>query len=382
MLDNKNRVRNSRRANICIEILRLLYRNCKSVGKDISNAYRKSLEREDDVALTYGEILPASFIQILQLTIDNKSKLSNENVGRVFVDLGSGVGKACFSAALAPMYFSKIWGIEIIDEMTQQAKEIKNNLLYLIENSLVTHTNTVTAKDLSPAPQPHTDSIGCKLHDAIKNILIKSDGMSLPTDELGNQLCKTLGRKEYRQQIKLVKSLEIFLKTQCLAAIDVSAGDESSLSLHFDPNLSKVYLRNSLKDGVDNPTSKEDAPIIDDANNLPSEKLNSEDIIIEDARKLESSDKELSFHLSKEDAQLLLPCPEMIFETGDIFEVVWWTEADVAYAASLLFSDCMMHRLTEKVLLMKPGAWFISLKPLVSASTSQLLYLLNHQYSS
>ena len=196
--------------------------------------------------------------------------------------------------------------------------------------------------------------------------------MSLSTDELGNQLCKALGRKEYRQQIKLVKSLEIFLRNHCLAAVDINAGDESTLSLHFDSDMSKVYLRNTLKVGVDNHLSTEDVPTIGDAAVLPTRKLNDEEIV-EDGKKLESSDKELSFHLSKEDAQLLLPCPEMIFETGDIFEVVWWTEADVAYAASLLFSECMMLRLTEKVLLMKPGAWFISLKPLVNLFSQSIL---------
>jgi len=181
MLEKSTRVvvRNSRRANICIELLRLLYRNCKSVGKDISSVYRKSLESEDDAALTYGEILPASFIQILQLAVDSKSKLPSKDCGRVFVDLGSGVGKACFSAALAPLNFTKIWGIEIIDEMTQQAKEINNSLQHLIETSLVSNSSMVTAAK-NPTPnnlQSQKQFNGQKLLDAMKNILLNSDGM-------------------------------------------------------------------------------------------------------------------------------------------------------------------------------------------------------------
>ena len=378
MLEKSTRVvvRNSRRANICIELLRLLYRNCKSVGKDISSVYRKSLESEDDAALTYGEILPASFIQILQLAVDSKSKLPSKDCGRVFVDLGSGVGKACFSAALAPLNFTKIWGIEIIDEMTQQAKEINNSLQHLIETSLVL-SNSSMAKNPTPNYlQSQKQFNGQKLLDAMKNILLKSDGMSLSTDELGNQLCKSLGRKEYRQQIKLVKSLESFLRSDCLCAVDLSTNKESSLTLHFDPKISKIYLLRTLKDDKETSLTKEDLKINDKTSPVLAEKLSSGETIDDEAEtsKMESFDKELIYRLSKEDAQLLLPCPEIVFETGDIFEVVWWTEADVAYAASLLFSDAMMLKLTEKVLLMKAGAWFITLKPLVSFSPALLKY--------
>jgi len=193
----------------------------------------------------------------------------------------------------------------------------------------------------------------------------------LSTDELGNQLCKSLGRKEYRQQIKLVKSLESFLRSDCL-----STNEESSLTLHFDPNLSKIYLLRTLKDDKETSLTKEDLKINDKTSPVLAEKLSSGETIddVAETSKMESSDKELIYRLSKEDAQLLLPCPEIVFETGDIFEVVWWTEADVAYAASLLFSDAMMLRLTEKVLLMKAGAWFITLKPLVSFSPALLKY--------
>lgn len=38
------------------------------------------------------------------------------------------------------------------------------------------------------------------------------------------------------------------------------------------------------------------------------------------------------------------------------------------YAASLLFSDDMMEKLTQQVMLMTSNSWFISLKPLALLS--------------
>jgi hypothetical protein len=61
----------------------------------------------------------------------------------------------------------------------------------------------------------------------------------------------------------------------------------------------------------------------------------------------------------------MLPLPSIEFVCGDVFEVEWWHTADVVYAASLLFSDRMMERLTARVRLMKQGAWCISLMPLL-----------------
>jgi hypothetical protein len=61
------------------------------------------------------------------------------------------------------------------------------------------------------------------------------------------------------------------------------------------------------------------------------------------------------------------PLPDVVLDLGDIFDIDWWSKADVAYCASLLFSEEMMIRLSEKVRLMKPGSFFITLKPLLDA---------------
>jgi hypothetical protein len=58
------------------------------------------------------------------------------------------------------------------------------------------------------------------------------------------------------------------------------------------------------------------------------------------------------------------------FTCGDIFEIDWWSTADVVYCASLLFTDAMMVQLSELVYKMKVGSWFVSLKPLSEVSPS------------
>lgn len=57
-------------------------------------------------------------------------------------------------------------------------------------------------------------------------------------------------------------------------------------------------------------------------------------------------------------------------DTGDIFSLDWWSSADVVYCASLLFSENMMTTLSERVQRMRPGAWFITLKPLSPLTSS------------
>ena len=62
--------------------------------------------------------------------------------------------------------------------------------------------------------------------------------------------------------------------------------------------------------------------------------------------------------------EAIFPLPDIQIIEGDIFEHLWHDDADVVYAASLLFTNCMMEKLTEQVLKMKKGSWMISLKPL------------------
>jgi hypothetical protein len=52
--------------------------------------------------------------------------------------------------------------------------------------------------------------------------------------------------------------------------------------------------------------------------------------------------------LSAKELALHLPLPELCMQAGDIFAVDWPAASDVAYAASLLFSDDMMRQLSRQ----------------------------------
>jgi hypothetical protein len=69
--------------------------------------------------------------------------------------------------------------------------------------------------------------------------------------------------------------------------------------------------------------------------------------------------------LTHDEVALLSPLPVITFHCGDMFAHDWWAGADVVYAASLLFSDAMMETLTLQASRLRPGAWVISLKPLL-----------------
>ena len=57
--------------------------------------------------------------------------------------------------------------------------------------------------------------------------------------------------------------------------------------------------------------------------------------------------------------------PAILLQQGDIFAIDWYTNADVVYCSSLLFTPTMLQNLSNLVAKMKSGAYFISLKPLM-----------------
>ena len=88
-----------------LKLLRLLYKGVH--GMEASRKYRQVLKQDDNVALTYGEIVPESFIQILD-------RCRNDSSGGVFVDLGCGAGKALFCAALSSQSFDRVLVSEVV----------------------------------------------------------------------------------------------------------------------------------------------------------------------------------------------------------------------------------------------------------------------------
>ena len=87
----------------------------------------------------------------------------------------------------------------------------------------------------------------------------------------------------------------------------------------------------------------------------------------------DNNDTNNNIIISHEDKQILKPIPEIIFINKSIFDENWFIEADVAYAASLLFTSSMMNELLQQVLKMKKGSFFITLKELILNENEKLL---------
>ena len=97
-------------------VLRMLFEEYPDAeaGKDLSRLERQ-VNKYTSSSLSYGELPYSSFHRIF--TRLNRLGLSDDNRGK-FVDIGSGVGKSVFAAALYHN-FSKVVGIEILSGLHQ-----------------------------------------------------------------------------------------------------------------------------------------------------------------------------------------------------------------------------------------------------------------------
>jgi len=89
------------------------------IFKNVSGSELSSVERREKkltaLEFTYGEVEFVYFLSLL--------KLARKEEGGVFWDLGCGTGKALVSAALSYNSFTKICGVELLDNLYKAAKE-------------------------------------------------------------------------------------------------------------------------------------------------------------------------------------------------------------------------------------------------------------------
>lgn len=275
---------------------------------------------EADASLTYGEVVPAEFMKI----VDTYRKLAETygarvESGGVFVDVGSGRGLPSLCAALSDSGFSLVWGIEIMPELVE------------ISNQLAERVKAALAEDAEAKPQPSSATAAAasspppaeQLADHIRLLLQEaatSPSGTLRLESLADILCKRIGHKRYKALLKGHKSLQRYL-----------AAFPDHFSLHASDNSVSLL-------------SKEEAPPVATvpANDPPSR----------------------SVHRPATSLLRTLRLPEIQFEHADGFQVDWWRRADVVYAASLLFSEPMLRALTDRVAQMQTGTWFIGLRRL------------------
>lgn len=291
-------------------VLRELYRNVH--GIEISNAARKTISttNANDKSLTYGEIVPQSFSQLLQSL--------HLPPGCTFVDLGSGTGIAVLCAALSPCAFASVWGIEIVPELASAADAAGQKLL----SAQQTHCQETPVSILHPASAAPAATTA--LQQALVSIL---QNQSIPVDKAVSQVVALIGHRQYKLDMKGYKTFGKYLQR----------------------NAQTFCVENNVLSLV----SKDNSDL-------------SCDLLEADAVKAPDNIAVPTFSEFFASYCYLWPAlPDILLQQGDIFAIDWYTNADVVYCSSLLFTNVMLQDLNNLVARMKSGAHFITLKPLL-----------------
>jgi hypothetical protein len=376
-----------KRADLCVKVCRELYRHVH--GRETSIKYRKEVSDMKDPTLTFGEIVPQSFIQILKYTTRDDEV---QSVNRKFVDLGSGTGRACVCAALSPFGFQSVVGVELMPGLHEQAEGVLANL-----RSIIAQASTSTAsggksihqkKIVQPVAATNFDNTAV---DVLREFTpIGQDYVQ--TDYFANALTKRLGHKVFKATIKEHRSFSKYLqgrtalftltvdgKSVQLAA--TSAAAESDIADDNEERDAGILDSDTFTDCLQIVTAEQPTTEVESAHSLQAEANGTDPQGVSAAQDTTPAPDGITtgsfnttpLQLSQSDAQLLQPLPDIAFHCGDMFALDW-TDADVVYAASLLFSTPMMETLTLQASQLLPGAWVISLKPLLLEECRERLH--------
>lgn len=415
------------RAEVTARIVKALYANVE--------AFKISRERREDVAdptdksLTYGEIIPKSFYQILGLTITGNDGAKRRKRRR-FVDLGCGVGRAVFCAALFHTPFENCWGIEILSALVEEANNATDLFLQSLEQTTSSEPKTVSKRP-NPAndrrqetnnesKDRHTTSLE-EWYACIQKVFNNEGCNQMNMDLLANKVCLAMGHKKFRLALKEHKKFRFLLdklsnvvvqeNNEVTITRNLGGGDEvqeDTLVISGVPSGSTYHTggRNNPKECssvvehdseafIDAETGKTEHTIMEKAfsrMNLKRTDSNFEgfDSQVEhiengivSAEHPRSVDVLVDLLQECRTRDALFPPPDIQFTAGSIFDIDWWTcgeeECVVAYAASLLFSEDMMKQLTEKTRLLSSGSWMISLKPLILDEGDARRIVLKHE---
>lgn len=199
---------------------------------------------------------------------------------------------------------------------------------------------------------------------------LESSTGSVQTDFFANALTKRMGHKVFKATVKEHKSFGKFLKSRERLFKLSEDGKHVSLthSAGNEPASNSVVAEDTVEDDPQDgqePSGEPGVGISEEtsAGNM-SRMADGNQHTEPDANSHTTGRKVKPFSLSLTEAALLKPLPQITFHCGDMFEHDW-SQADVVYAASLLFSAPMMETLTLQASRLHPGAWAISLKPLL-----------------
>jgi hypothetical protein len=185
-------------------------------------------------------------------------------------------------------------------------------------------------------------------------------GEGITAEALCNELCKRVGHKTYRASMKPWKKFQRFIE---------------HFSDHFiirDDGI--IYLKNDISNTEGdasvntNSTAHGSSTFEDDtAADSKADSITFDGVAASDKADINHHVNPVKNVLSSTKAfEYIYPMPEISFIEGDIFaSIQWWEDADVIYAASLLFTEDMMTHLTSLLAKTKSGSWIITLKPLL-----------------
>lgn len=224
------REKNQKKLTLTPLIIRALFRNVtgnEASLRYIRNAKESKMISEKDQSFTYGEVEVKSFINILGYTSPPTEIDEHEGFarGRIFYDLGCGLGRAVITAALSPSPFTKVVGIELIPELYESSVEVKACLLSTIRevreemqkmeasNASKAGRNSTVINSIPALKQKKDVTLlsESQLVDKIKYIIIKKE-FNATLEFIGNELTKQLGHKIYKSSMQIFGKFSRFIE--------------------------------------------------------------------------------------------------------------------------------------------------------------------------
>jgi SAM-dependent methyltransferase len=167
----------------------------------IADTMSMRLERED---FTYGEVHDATFLKFLNSLHRSRIKCgkragtrSGAGVhGGSFYDMGCGLGKPVFLAALSDWGFSRCVGVEMLPRVLEKARVLNDNLQHKFQQHRQPYHGTVTSLSASaPSALAYSASTVRFVQGDVRTV-------ELPPDVRLVYICSQMWGMEFLQQIR------------------------------------------------------------------------------------------------------------------------------------------------------------------------------------
>ncbi len=361
-------------------LIRIIYKDIRGIDICLKNSAAIEVLRhgKDDKSLTYGEVISSAFESLIfdaiRLLIGKVDQL-------VFYDLGSGTGKACLTAALCLPAIARSIGLEINPSLHIAASQCHTRLLH----SFTECTRASTQEKSSPLNKGSGN--GRKINSTVGHVLSANELAAFVLAQLQS----------------ILRDASVCLEARLANAVCLKLG-QKTFKASFRPSTNGSFHRFLLSrsefdvyniDGSIAVQEAQEARLVGESEEVantavlsPDEKRFSDDDLDNDKGDDESElvavhDRLLETLKGDEVLTSFGKLADIHFEEADIFErqPPWYTEADIAFCASLLFSHDMLRRLCCQLVHMRPGSVFISLKEMpLEGDELSLVTLVNESF--